>query len=52
VRISVLIPNDLSNCYYNGMIMSPDSIRGGYSCYQGGGLLEEGNWDVQRAGGD
>ena len=52
VRISVLIPNDLSNCYYNGMIMSPDSIRGGYSCYQGGGLLEEGNWDVHRAGGD
>jgi hypothetical protein len=52
VRISVLIPNDLSNCYYNGMIMSSNSIRGGYSCYQGGGLLEEGNWDIQRAGDD
>jgi hypothetical protein len=53
VRISVVIPNDVSNCYYNGQLISPNSIRGGYSCYQGGELLEEGNWDAQRgAGGD
>jgi hypothetical protein len=48
VRISIVIPNDVSNCYYNGMIYSANSIRGGYSCYQGGELVEEGNWDVQR----
>jgi hypothetical protein len=49
VRISIVIPNDVSNCYFNGMIYSGTSIRGGYSCYQGGELIEEGNWDVQRA---
>jgi hypothetical protein len=52
VRISVVVPNDVSNCYYNGVLTSPNSIRGGYSCYQGGELLEEGSWNVTRAGGE
>lgn len=49
IRLSVIIPADVSNCYYNGRLTSPTTIRGGYSCYQGGGLLEEGIWDVTRA---
>jgi hypothetical protein len=48
LRISVVVPADVSNCYYNGRVLSPNSIRGAYSCYQGGELLEEGIFDVKR----
>jgi hypothetical protein len=48
IRLSVVIPADVSNCYYNGRLASPTTIRGGYSCYQGGGLLEEGMWDAKQ----
>jgi hypothetical protein len=46
VRLSIIIPADVSNCYYNGRLTSPTTIHGGYSCYQGGELVEEGIWDV------
>jgi hypothetical protein len=49
IRLSVIIPDDVSNCYYNGRLTSPATIHGTYSCYQGGELLEEGIWDVTRA---
>ena len=49
IRLSVIIPADVSNCYYNGRLTSPTTIHGGYSCYQGGGLLEGGIWDVTQA---
>lgn len=49
IRLSVVVPADVSNCYYNGTLTSPTSMRGGYSCYQGGELLEEGMWDVKQA---
>jgi hypothetical protein len=49
LRLSVVLPADVSNCYYNGMLTSPTTIHGGYSCYQGGALLEEGVWDVTQA---
>ena len=49
IRLSVIIPADVSNCYYNGRLTSPTTIGGGYSCYQGGGLLEEGMWEVTQA---
>jgi hypothetical protein len=42
----------VSNCYYNGLITSPTSIRGGYMCYQGGELVEEGMWNVTKASGE
>ena len=52
IRLSVVLPADVSNCYYNGMLTSPTSIRGGYMCYQGGELVEEGMWNVSRASGE
>lgn len=48
IRLSVVVPADVSNCYYNGVFTSPNTIHGAYSCYQGGELLEEGVWDVSR----
>lgn len=51
IRLSVVVPADVSNCYYNGVLTSPTTIHGAYSCYQGGELLEEGMWDVKRASG-
>jgi hypothetical protein len=48
IRLSVVVSADVSNCYYNGVFTSPNSIRGSYMCYQGGELLEEGMWDVKR----
>jgi hypothetical protein len=49
IRLSLIIPADVSNCYYNGRLTSSTTIHGGYSCYQGGELLEEGIWDVRHA---
>ena len=49
IRLSVVVPSDVSNCYYTGMFTSANAIHGGYACYQGGELLEEGEWDVKRA---
>jgi hypothetical protein len=49
IRLSVVIPADVSNCYYNGTLTSPTGIRGGYACYQGGALVEEGQWNVTQA---
>jgi hypothetical protein len=48
LRLSVVLPADVSNCYYNGMFTSANSIRGTYMCYQGGELVEEGMWDLKR----
>ena len=47
IRLSVVISADVSNCYYNGRLTTPTAIRGGYSCYQGGELLEEGEWNAK-----
>jgi hypothetical protein len=52
VRLSVVIPADVSNCYYHGELTSPTAIRGGYSCYQGGELVEEGMWDAKLSSGE
>jgi hypothetical protein len=49
IRFSVIIQADVSNCYYNGRLTSPNTMHGGYSCYQGAELLEEGIWDVKQA---
>jgi hypothetical protein len=48
IRLSVVLPADVSNCYYNGMLTSANAIRGTYMCYQGGELLEEGMFEVKR----
>ena len=51
IRFSVLVPSDVSNCNYTGYSSEPGTMRGGYSCYQGGGLIEQGMFQVTRLGG-
>ena len=41
----------LSNCYYNGMVVSASAMHVTYMCYNGGALVEEGTWNVKRASG-
>jgi hypothetical protein len=48
IRISVVVPSDVSNCYYNGILTSATTARGAYNCYNGGELVEEGMWNVTR----
>jgi hypothetical protein len=38
---------DGSSCVFNGTFQT-ESVVGGYACYQGGGLLEEGGWKAAR----
>jgi hypothetical protein len=45
-RIRVAMP-DGSSCMFNGHFQSA-SAMGGFSCYQGGGLVEQGGWRVKR----
>jgi hypothetical protein len=51
IRFSVIVPADVSNCYYNGRLTSSTTIHGGYACYQGGGLLEQGVFDLTKSSG-
>jgi hypothetical protein len=46
-RIRVTHP-DGSSCIYNAHFRS-QSAMGGFACYQGGGILEQGRWKVSRA---
>jgi hypothetical protein len=48
VTMRVMLPGDLSSCLYNGFEQSPGRMRGSYRCYQGGGLIEFGQWQVSR----
>lgn len=43
----VMIPADVSSCLFYG-IFSAKRISGRYSCYEGGSVVEEGNWRVAR----
>jgi hypothetical protein len=47
IRLSLMIPSDGSNCYYNGMLRSPTTMHGAYMCYNGADLVKEGIWDVK-----
>jgi hypothetical protein len=47
VTLRVLLPGDLSSCLYKGLD-SARHIGGSYRCYQGGGLVETGQWSVRR----
>ena len=51
IRFSVVVPSDVSSCNYSGYSPGSGSMRGGYSCYQGGGLIEQGTFEVTRLGG-
>ncbi len=48
IRLTVVLPADVSNCFYSGVFTSPNAVRGAYSCYQGGELIEEGIWNATR----
>lgn len=39
---------DGSSCLFNGMPTAANQIRGSYTCYQGGGLAEQGRFEVGR----
>lgn len=39
---------DLSSCIFQGTADSPASISGAYFCYQGGGLMEQGHFEIRR----
>lgn len=45
-RLRVEMP-DGSSCMFNGTFRS-QSVLGGFACYQGGGLLEQGSWQAAR----
>jgi hypothetical protein len=51
LRLSLIMPADGSNCYYNGMLTSPSTMHGTYMCFNGASLVEEGTWDVKLASG-
>jgi hypothetical protein len=48
LNLSVIIPADVSNCYYSGATTSPNQATGVYMCYQGGLQVEEGVWNLSR----
>ncbi len=39
---------DLSSCIFEGAANSPASMQGTYFCYQGGGLMEQGRFEIRR----
>lgn len=39
---------DGSSCLFNGVPTAANQIKGSYACYQGGGLAEQGRFDVGR----
>jgi len=45
-RLRVEMP-DGSSCMFNGTFQT-ESVVGGFACYQGGGLLEQGSWQAAR----
>ncbi len=47
MSIRVMMP-DATSCIYTG-INTNETINGGYTCYQGGGLIEEGSWRARRS---
>jgi hypothetical protein len=47
MSVRVLMP-DTTSCIYTGINVN-QSINGGYTCYQGGGLIEQGSWRASRA---
>jgi hypothetical protein len=48
LNLSVIIPADVSNCYYSGATTAPNQASGVYMCYQGGLQVEEGVWTLLR----
>jgi hypothetical protein len=47
VSLRIAMP-DGSSCIFNGAMISPNKLSGSYSCYEGGGLAEQGAFGVSR----
>jgi hypothetical protein len=47
LNIRVIMP-DATSCIYTGINVN-QTINGGYTCYQGGGLIEQGSWLARRS---
>ncbi len=47
LSIRVMMP-DGTSCIYTGF-NTDQMINGGYTCYQGGGLIEQGSWQAHRS---
>ncbi len=47
LNVRVLMP-DATSCIYSGINVN-QTINGGYTCYQGGGLIEQGSWQARRS---
>ena len=47
MSVRVLMP-DATSCIYTGINVN-QTVNGGYTCYQGGGLIEEGSWQARRS---
>ena len=47
LSVRVIMP-DGTSCIYTGINVN-QTINGGYTCYQGGGLIEQGSWQAHRS---
>ncbi|MGH7905634.1 MAG: hypothetical protein ACREP6_03310 [Candidatus Binataceae bacterium] len=47
LSLRIMLP-DGSSCIFNGAKVKHNVIAGSYSCYQGGGLVEQGSYAVKR----
>jgi len=47
MNIRIIMP-DVTSCIFTGRDVN-QSVNGGYTCYQGGGLIEEGSWQARRS---
>jgi hypothetical protein len=47
MTVRVMMP-DVTSCLYTGLITG-NNLNGGYSCYGGGALIENGSWRAQRS---
>lgn len=47
MSVRVIMP-DATSCIFTGINVN-QTINGGYSCYQGGGLIEQGSWRAHRS---
>jgi hypothetical protein len=47
MSVRVIMP-DVTSCIFTGINVN-QTINGGYTCYQGGGLIEQGSWRAHRS---
>lgn len=48
LSFTILLPSDGSSCTFDGRYGS-EKMTGSYTCYQGGGLVDQGSWQVTQA---